>query len=159
MIMRRTALLTVPNGGFLLSRHSRRKLRHTCKHKSRKGIHMATIRHPSEPFLCNTHTHTYLTQDQRNHHSHEELSEDGRERNGGRRAELEEWRQQDISPIKIKSSFTHLESEVLQLCALDCSQAAMLTHEPPLGLQLPLCSPVKCAVCKNLDSQNLKFPL
>ena len=56
--------------------------------------------------LSLTHTKTYLTQDQRNHHSHEELREDGRERNGGRRAELEERRREDIRPTKIKSSFT-----------------------------------------------------
>lgn len=82
MIMRRTALLMVPNGGFLRSRHSLRKRRHTWGGRGTGRLERGEAQAHGE-------TEPYLTHDQRNHHGHEELGEDGGEGNGGRRAELE----------------------------------------------------------------------
>lgn len=86
MIMRRTALLTAPNGGFRRSRKSLTKLRHTCRRS--KGRFVATTIRLEQP--PDGHEQAYLTEDQRNHHGHEELREDGGEGNRGRGSELEE---------------------------------------------------------------------
>lgn len=83
MIMRRTALLTAPNGGFRRSRNSLTKLRHTCR--GRFVVTTVQLEQPPDGL-----EQAYLTEDQRNHHGHEELREDGGERNRGRGSQLEE---------------------------------------------------------------------
>lgn len=86
MIMRRTALLTVPNGSFRRSRNSLAKLRHTCR-RGRGRFATTTIRHRRPP---GGHEQAYLAEDQRNHHGHKELREDGGEGDRGGGSQLEE---------------------------------------------------------------------
>lgn len=87
MMMRRTPLLMALNGGFLCSRQVLRKPRHTCAHAHTKKEVTAP---QADGGSLTPPSGTYLTQDQRHHHRHEQLGEDGREGNGGRRTELGE---------------------------------------------------------------------
>lgn len=59
------------------------------------------MRRSREGIVCWANAESHLAQDQRNHHSHEELWENGGEGHGGRRAKLEEQDQAQTSSISL----------------------------------------------------------